>query len=78
MCSRQVGAYLKQRMGFENVGRLQGGIVSYVRELQQQVGAEKAAFEAASLFRGINYVFDNRCCECVQCVLHTTAHCCCL
>jgi len=56
----KVGAYLKQRMGFENVARLQGGIVSYVRELKDQFKMVNTQFEKQSLFRGINYVFDSR------------------
>ena len=31
----QVNAYLQQRLGFNNTARLQGGIVSYARELQR-------------------------------------------
>ena len=107
----QVGAYLKQRMGFEHIGRLQvccrvksvvstsfgttpmrpmfmakeayaayasgksalcscqkrltnrlaqGGVVSYVRELQEHLGSDPQALQEHSQFRGINYVFDNR------------------
>jgi len=56
----KVGAYLKQHMGFERVARLQGGIVSYVRELKEKTQADEAEFQRQSLFRGINYVFDNR------------------
>jgi len=56
----KVGAYLKQRMGFQNVSRLQGGVVSYVRELQEHLGSDAQAMHDNSLFRGINYVFDNR------------------
>ena len=56
----KVGAYLKQRMGFSRVARLQGGVVSYVRELKEQAQSDEAKFQRQSLFRGINYVFDNR------------------
>jgi predicted sulfurtransferase/predicted O-methyltransferase YrrM len=35
----KVNAYLLQRMGFTNVGRLRGGIVSYARDLQHGLGA---------------------------------------
>lgn len=60
----QVGAYLKQELGFENVGRLEGGIVSYARHLRETAATPAAADAgtpiAASKFKGINYVFDNR------------------
>ena len=66
----KVGAYLKQELGFENVARLEGGIVSYARHLREKEAAEATA-EArvaaavggvipSSKFKGINYVFDNR------------------
>jgi predicted sulfurtransferase/predicted O-methyltransferase YrrM len=47
----KVGAYLSQKMGFQNVSRLAGGIIAYDREI---------ANTTASLFHGTNYVFDNR------------------
>jgi predicted sulfurtransferase/predicted O-methyltransferase YrrM len=70
----KVGAYLKQELGFENVARLEGGIVSYARHLREEQAADAtaAAADAAaaaaavggvipgSKFKGINYVFDNR------------------
>ncbi len=66
----KVGAYLKQELGFENVARLEGGIVSYARHLREKTAVEQAAQEEEaaavggvipdSKFKGINYVFDNR------------------
>lgn len=56
----KVGAYLRQRMGFEHVASLQGGVVSYVRDLKAHTRSDQAEFQRQSLFRGINYVFDNR------------------
>lgn len=51
----KVGAYLKQKMGFEHVSRLEGGIVNYARGVKEgEVGSHQ------SLFKGINYVFDSR------------------
>jgi len=32
----KINAFLEQRLGFTNVGRLQGGIISYARELDKQ------------------------------------------
>lgn len=70
----KVGAYLKQELGFQNVARLEGGIVSYARHLRGTQGAgqdtrseSEATVDASmagvipsSKFKGINYVFDNR------------------
>lgn len=65
----KVGAYLTQRLGLKNVARLEHGIVGYKRWLegqqQQQPDAqpdgEGEAREAPrSLFRGTNFVFDQR------------------
>lgn len=50
----KVGAYLSQELGFTNVSRLAGGIIAYDRTLMQQ---DK---QIESLFKGTNYVFDNR------------------
>jgi len=32
----KINAYLEQKLGFSNVHRLQGGIISYARELEQR------------------------------------------
>mmetsp|Transcript_39326 Transcript_39326/g.61300 ORF Transcript_39326/g.61300 Transcript_39326/m.61300 type:complete len:356 (-) Transcript_39326:279-1346(-) len=48
---------MTQKMGFKDVKRLKGGIVSYVRDMKEELGA---TFTTESLFRGINYVFDGR------------------
>jgi predicted sulfurtransferase len=64
----KVAAYLEQELGFTNVTRLDGGIVSYAQY------ARSAGLR--SKFRGKNYVFDGRMAErvtadvlsgCVQC-----------
>ena len=90
-----MNAYLEQRLGFNNTARLQGGIVSYARELQRlndgdddalqiiesqrtnsQSGNDKGNDDKRkihssddsgqvgdrhqSMFRGVNYVFDER------------------
>lgn len=50
----KVNAFLEQRMGFTNTARLQGGIVSYARNLREQGRIEQSAF------KGVNHVFDGR------------------
>lgn len=50
----KVNAYLEQKMGFENTGRLAGGIVSYARTLRSQGRLHE------STFKGVNHVFDGR------------------
>lgn len=50
----KVGAYLTQEMGFTNVSRLAGGIISYDRTLNANATDEE------SMFKGVNYVFDGR------------------
>ena len=50
----KVGSYVKQKLGFNNVTRLSGGVVNYTRHL-----AERDASKV-SRFRGVNYVFDER------------------
>lgn len=70
----KVGAWLKQELGFNNVARLEGGIISYARHLREKAAAD-AAVDAPpeqlalspeppaipeSKFKGLNYVFDNR------------------
>ncbi|EGZ27701.1 hypothetical protein PHYSODRAFT_308815 [Phytophthora sojae] len=71
----KVGAYLTQYKGISNVHKLHGGIVNYMRFLkeQRQAAAEARARSAAaddvaeedekeiSLFKGKNFVFDQRC-----------------
>ncbi|CEM30980.1 unnamed protein product [Vitrella brassicaformis CCMP3155] len=64
----KTGAYLVQELGFRNVGRLEGGIINYAKYVKGK--------GQPSLFKGRNYVFDNRMGEnitpdvlaqCVQC-----------
>jgi UPF0176 protein len=64
----KVAAYLEQELGFTNVTRLDGGIVSYA-QYARSAGVQ-------SKFKGKNYVFDGRMSErvtadvlsgCVQC-----------
>lgn len=50
----KIGAYLTQELGFTNVARLAGGIISYDRTLNEKVPKEEA------LFKGTNFVFDGR------------------
>lgn len=50
----KVGAYLTQELGFTNVSRLAGGIISYDRTLQEKAPGEE------SMFKGTNFVFDGR------------------
>ena len=66
----KINAYLEQKLGFKNVNRLQGGIISYTRELEavaNQQDSREAAKQphlsrnvATSKFKGVNYVFDER------------------
>lgn len=71
----KINAYLKQKLGFHNVARLEDGIVGYKRWVDEQraeaerarAAAEAAAAKGAaeqeaptSLFRGTNFVFDQR------------------
>lgn len=68
----KINAYLEQKMGYQNVGRLHGGIIAYARELEQQTTGTAAYCTstapasgggrniADSKFNGVNYVFDNR------------------
>ncbi|CAN0035127.1 unnamed protein product, partial [Discosporangium mesarthrocarpum] len=48
----KIAAFLEQEMGFTNVTRLAGGIVSYTKYTKEN--------ELPSKFKGVNYVFDNR------------------
>jgi UPF0176 protein len=50
----KVGAYLKQAKGIDQVKKLQGGIVHYMKFLQENP-------EKQSLFKGKNFAFDQRC-----------------
>lgn len=50
----KVNAFLEQKMGFSNTGRLEGGIVSYVRKLREMDQIKESAF------KGVNHVFDGR------------------
>lgn len=50
----KVGAYLRQHKEISNVQKLQGGIVSYMKFLKDQEVPD-------SLFKGKNFVFDQRC-----------------
>lgn len=50
----KVNAFLEQKMGFKNTGRLQGGIVSYARKLKENGIIHESAF------KGVNHVFDGR------------------
>lgn len=50
----KVNAYLEQKMGFTDTGRLQGGIVKYAKTLR-----EKGQLQD-SKFKGVNHVFDGR------------------
>lgn len=67
----KINAYLEQKLGFTNVSRLAGGIISYVKEMQKN-NKEITTVDAiesqvhldrhveASKFKGMNYVFDER------------------
>ncbi|KAG3043152.1 hypothetical protein PI125_g27318, partial [Phytophthora idaei] len=65
----KVGAYLTQYKGISNVQKLHGGIVNYMRFLKDQRQAaveacarsDDAVVEEISLFKGKNFVFDQRC-----------------
>eukprot|EP01041_Mallomonas_annulata_P008858 gene8858-18353_t len=62
----KVNAYLKQRLGFNNIGRLKKGIIAYEEWINDdtessgssQMEAEKNAKQ--SLFQGKNFLFDRR------------------
>lgn len=68
----KVNAYLKQQMGFNNVGRLEKGIIAYEKWVTEQGIADNAAHETntehaaqphqpvESLFLGENFLFDRR------------------
>ncbi|GKY98758.1 hypothetical protein MPSEU_000832100 [Mayamaea pseudoterrestris] len=50
----KAGAYVTQELGFTNVSRLAGGIIAYDRILREKAEDEE------SMFKGTNFVFDNR------------------
>ena len=50
----KVGAYVTQELGFSNFTRLAGGIIAYDRTLKEKAPEEEP------LFKGTNFVFDNR------------------
>lgn len=50
----KVNAFLEQKLGFTNTGRLQGGIVSYAKKLRETGRLSE------SKFKGVNHVFDGR------------------
>lgn len=50
----KVNAFLEQKMGFKDTGRLGGGIVSYARMLREEDALQQ------SMFKGVNHVFDGR------------------
>ena len=71
----KINAFLEQKLGFSNVNRLQGGIISYTRELELEDKIENADTNnyisllsksqnernvEKSKFKGVNYVFDDR------------------
>ena len=68
----KINAYLEQKMGFTNVGRLEGGIISYTKELERSGLGNNADSNgeapnhisrdvgSISKFKGTNYVFDER------------------
>ena len=69
----KINAYLQQEMGFTNVGRLEGGIISYTKELERSsldrsagtIDGDKPIHLSrdvggVSKFKGMNYVFDER------------------
>lgn len=51
----KAGAFVKS-LGFDNVTRLKGGVVSYARYLKEN----NTTLSSASRFRGVNYVFNDR------------------
>jgi predicted sulfurtransferase len=68
----KINAYLEQQLGFKNVGRLQGGVISYTKELESTRPPEQISMSTelplhltrdvgdVSKFKGVNYVFDER------------------
>jgi len=56
----KVGAYLEQALGYTNVNRLQGGVVSYARWAREEAVRLDVDVDAVSKFRGVNFVFNDR------------------
>ena len=67
----KINAYIEQKMGFSNVARLEGGIISYARELVNSDPEAQSSVKSleqphlqrhlpSSKFQGVNYVFDER------------------
>ena len=62
----KVNAYLKQKLGFNNIGRLQDGIVSYESFIEKAQNGEVDGNDVAipadivSTFVGKNFLFDRR------------------
>jgi UPF0176 protein len=48
----KVNAYLKQRLGFTNIGRLEKGIINYENWVRNN--------QLKSVFVGENFLFDRR------------------
>ena len=58
------GSFVKQELGFQNIKRLEGGIVGYLQyRKKEDVDHDE---NRASKFRGINYVFNGRHGECYE------------
>ena len=71
----KINAFLEQELGFTNTGRLQGGIISYSKEVEKASAVQskneienvdetplhlKRDIGSDSKFKGVNYVFDER------------------
>ena len=52
----KINAYLEQKLGFNNVHRLQGGIISYARELQSQMDSDSASDSDSDNFDGVELI----------------------
>ncbi|TDH64921.1 hypothetical protein CCR75_007160 [Bremia lactucae] len=60
----KVGAYLTQYKGISNIQKLHGGIINYMQFLNEQRHAHHQSdhgVQKFSLFKGKNFVFDQRC-----------------
>lgn len=63
----KVNAYLKQKLGLQNIGRLKKGIIGYEQWLEEASEENEESFEVVSpskpaknLFTGTNFLFDRR------------------
>ena len=63
----KVNAYLKQKLGLQNIGRLKKGIIGYEQWLEEASEEKEESFEVVSpskpaknLFTGTNFLFDRR------------------